>query len=165
MKYKALTRRRASSGRENSTQRCKSGLSNDVFWLILDRKGHRLKMRSKGNGKEGRLLSRTVRNGPSKKKAGRKRSLLPVQKTAWELVAENSHNRGAISRSGADRGTRGVKPNHTRLVRAEGALAGRAYRVWMAFDFKAVIHAAYWESRGRRKRVAALCSTAQNGVD
>ena len=77
------------------------------------------------------------------KKAGRKRSLLPVQKTAWELVAENSHNRGAISRSGADRGTRGVKPNHTRLVRAEGALAGRAYRVWMAFDFKAVIHAAY----------------------
>src|SRR6266403_4461671 len=163
MKYKALTRRRASSGRENSTQRCKSGLSNDVFWLILDRKGHRLKMRSKGNGKEGRLLSSAVRNGPSKKSGEEAKP--PPRPEASELVAENSHNRGAISRSGADRGTRGVKPKHTRLVRAEGALAGRAYRVWMAFDFKAVIHAAYWESRGRRKRVAALCSTAQNGVD
>ena len=143
MKYKVLTRHRPSSERENSTQRCKSDPSNDVFCLILDRKGHRLEMQSKGNGKEGRLLSRTVRNGPSKKKTGRKRSLLPVQKLAWELVAENCDNQGASSRIGGDRGTRGVKPNHARLVRAEGALAGRAYRVWMAFYFKAVIHGAY----------------------
>jgi len=70
MKYKVLTRHRPSSERENSTQRCKSDPSNDVFCLILDRKGHRLEMQSKGNGKEGRLLSRTVRNGPSKKKRG-----------------------------------------------------------------------------------------------
>ena len=77
------------------------------------------------------------------KKTGRKRSLLPVQKLAWELVAENCDNQGASSRIGGDRGTRGDKPNHARLVRAEGALAGRAYRVWMAFYFKAVIHAAY----------------------
>ena len=60
MKYNALTRHRPSSGRENSTQRRKSDLSNDVFCLILDRKGHRLKMRRKGNGKEGRLLSRVL---------------------------------------------------------------------------------------------------------
>src|SRR5437879_8045021 len=120
-------------------------------------------MQRKGKGKEGRLLSIAVRNGPNKKSGEEAKP--PPRPEASELVAENSHNRGAIARSGADRGTRGVKPKHTRLVRAEGALAGRAYRVWMAFDFKAVIHAAYWESRGRRKRVAALCSTAQNGVD
>src|SRR5713101_4986846 len=86
-------------------------------------------------GMERRGDSRTVRNGPSKK-TGRKRCLLPVQKLAWELVAENCDNQGASSRSGGDRGTRGDKPNHARLVRAEGALAGRAYRVWMAFYFK-----------------------------
>ncbi len=88
-------------------------------------------------------LARTVRSGPSKK-TGRKRKPPPrVQKLVCELVAENSHNRGATSRSRGDRGTRGVKPKHARLVRAEGALAGRPYRVWMALYFKAVIHGAY----------------------
>ena len=100
-------------------------------------------------------------NGPGKK-TGRKRSLLPIQKLAEVLVAENGCNCGARWRDG---GTCGVKPNHTRLVRAESALAGRADRVWMAFDFKAVIHATYRKSRNRSKRVAALRAAAQNGVD
>jgi len=74
------------------------------------------------------------------KKTGRKRSLLPVWKLAKELVAENCRNCGASWR---DEDTRGVKPNHARLVRAEGALAGRAHCAWSGSYFESVIHGTY----------------------
>src|SRR5438309_10569926 len=103
-----------------------------------------------------------------KKKGGSKASSPLIPKLAWELVAGNRGRREYVARD-AYEVVRGVKPNHTGLVRTERALAGRATRDGVAFCFESVLHGNgahdLGESGNRSKVITALCAVAQNGVD